>query len=48
MTRSEIIAIQTELGVQADGIWGPITAAFCFAACGLMAIAVQVSQWLGV
>ena len=27
MTRSEIIAIQTELGVQADGIWGPITAA---------------------
>ena len=27
MTRAEIIAIQTELGVQADGIWGPITAA---------------------
>jgi len=27
MTRSEIIAIQTELGVKADGIWGPITAA---------------------
>lgn len=27
MTRSEIIAIQSELGVQADGIWGPITAA---------------------
>ena len=27
MTRSEIIAIQTELGVQADGIWGPITSA---------------------
>ena len=27
MTRVEIIAIQTELGVQADGIWGPITAA---------------------
>ena len=26
MTRAEIIAIQTELGVQADGIWGPITA----------------------
>ena len=27
MTRAEIIAIQTELGVKADGIWGPITAA---------------------
>ena len=27
MTRSEIIAIQTELGVKADGIWGPKTAA---------------------
>ena len=27
MTRAEIIAIQTELGVQTDGIWGPITAA---------------------
>ena len=27
MTRSEIIAIQSELGVKADGIWGPITAA---------------------
>ena len=27
MTRAEIIAIQTELGVQADGIWGPVTAA---------------------
>jgi hypothetical protein len=27
VTRSEIIAIQSELGVQADGIWGPITAA---------------------
>ena len=27
MTRAEIIAIQFELGVQADGIWGPITAA---------------------
>ena len=27
MTRSEIIAIQTELGVKADGIWGPVTAA---------------------
>ena len=25
----------------------PAIAAFCFAACGLMAIAVQVSQWLG-
>ena len=27
MIRSEIIAIQSELGVKADGIWGPITAA---------------------
>ena len=27
MTRSEIIAIQSELGVKADGIWGPKTAA---------------------
>ena len=27
MTRSEIIAIQSELGVKADGIWGPITSA---------------------
>ena len=27
MTRAEIIAIQSELGVKADGIWGPITAA---------------------
>ena len=27
MTRSEIIAIQFELGVKADGIWGPKTAA---------------------
>ena len=27
MTRAEIIAIQSELGVKADGIWGPKTAA---------------------
>ena len=42
MTRAETIAIQTELGVKADGIWGPITAA-----CALIALAAQLGQWLG-
>ena len=42
MTRSEIIAIQSELGVKADGIWGPITAA-----CAVLALAAQLAAWLG-